>query len=476
MECRTLAPPIQRLPFRQLDTLLQEKLDQAFHQPNSKLISEEISKIAYQYSPIDLAHAVTLLPSHIRPIVYDNLIDLESQAIFIVHTDDATRMTILRHLKNKDIKILINEMAWDDVVLVLNSLSERRFKKILTLLEASQVARILKIKHYQNNTAGQLMTTDFFACSEELVIESVADLIKDTPETQFIKEIFVVTSGGILQGYVPLRHLIIHPPTLLLKEIMLPVAYKISPTASQEEVVDIAERYKLSSIPVVERDDLLIGVITHEDIIEAIGDITGETIAQMAGTEEHARGDRPTWKRLLSRIPWLMMTLFAGLINVGLISSFQEYEGKVLAFAIFFVPLITGLSGNVGIQCSTVLVRSMATGSLGRTSAAILKEIIIGISIGFFFGILSSLFIGKWDLFDVSNREVSSHIVGLIVGTGLSGACLMSTLLGTFFPFFFSKIGVDPAIASGPIVTAINDFVSIFIYFLIAIILKALLL
>ena len=236
--------------------------------------------------------------------------------------------------------------------------------------------------------------------------------------------------------------------------------------------------YKLPALPVVNEDDRLVGVVTYEDVMEAIEDIADDTIAQMAGTGENVREHEATWKRLLARVPWLVVTLFAGIVNVGIMSSLQSYDAGSLTFVLFFVPLITGLSGNIGIQCSTILVRSMATGGLsaGTKGEAIRKEMTIGVSIGMIFGVLAAGLVWSLDLIGLSAIEVNPAIVGIIVCAGLWGACLASTSLGVFSPLFFARIGVDPAIAAGPIITAFNDFLSMSIYFLIAMGLSALLL
>jgi magnesium transporter len=158
-------------------------------------------------------------------------------------------------------------------------------------------------------------------------------------------------------------------------------------------------------------------------------------------------------------------------------SSFQGHEGGLLTFVLFFVPLITGMSGNIGIQCSTILVRSMATGvlSVGNRTEAVIKELLIGLITGFIFGVLCGILVYMLDFLGMPGNLLSPVLVGLIVGVGLFGACLTGTLLGVFSPLFFARIGVDPAIASGPIITAFNDFLSMSIYFLIAIGLSALL-
>jgi len=263
--------------------------------------------------------------------------------------------------------------------------------------------------------------------------------------------------------------MMINPPNIPLRQVMRSILHKVTADASREEVIDIVERYKISSLPVVDIDNYLIGVITHEDVVEAMEDLADETIAHMAGTKEKFTSHDSVMKRFLTRSPWLLATLLAGLINVGVISSFQNH---ILTFVIFFVPLITGMSGNIGLQCSTVLVRSMAIGTLsaaGTRRETIIKELGSGIFTGAIFGVGCGVIIYFIDLFGGSSLGiVPPFAVGAIVGIGLLGGCIAGTLLGVFSPLFFARIGVDPAISAGPIVTAFNDFLSLTIYFLIA--------
>lgn len=462
----------------QIDTILKEKLDHAFHEQSSKVILNELIKIANEHAPIDLAYAVSRLPPDARPLVYDNLPDIEKKVEFMASTDSSTRTVIFRHISDLEAKNLIEHMPPDDAVSVLEDMSERRFRRVLDLLEISKAARIREIKQHQRHTAGRLMTNEFFAFPLEYTIGEAAAYIRSHPGIDLARQIFVLNEKGQLEGSVPARNLIINPPHLPLTQVMRPVQHKVNAEASREEVVDLFERYKLPALPVVNGEEFLVGVITHEDALEAMEDIADATIAQMAGTGENVREYVPTWRRLLARAPWLLVTLVAGLINVGVMSSFQSYAEGALTFVLFFVPLINGLSGNIGLQCSTVLVRSMATGTFhaGTKGEAILKEMIIGFSTGVIFGVIAGFLVWGLDLIGLSGIEINPAIVGLIVGIGLWGACIASTLLGVFSPLFFGRLGVDPAIASGPIVTAFNDFLSMSIYFLIAIGLKALLL
>ena len=331
--------------------------------------------------------------------------------------------------------------------------------------------RIREIKKHPRNTAGRLMTNEFFAFSKEVTIGEASLYIRNNPGIDLTRRIFVLGNSGELQGYVPARNFIVNPDFLPLRQVMRPILYKVSPDAEREEVVDLVQRYGISALPVVDDQDRLIGVITYEDVLEAIEDITDETLASVGGVAEKIRAYEPFWRRLFSRAPWLAFTLCAGLINVGVISSFQSYEGSILTFMLFFVPLITGMSGNIGLQCSTVLVRGMALGapSLLSKRDTVRRELVTGVSIGCVFGLFCGVLVYLLDFLPAVGRIALGPLaVGVVVGSGLAGACFAGTLLGVFSPLFFSRIGIDPAIASGPIVTALNDLLSMSIYLLIA--------
>lgn len=457
--------------------LLQEKLEQAFHKQTSTIVLHDLVKIASEHAPVDLAYAASRLPPHARPMIYENLSGIDAKIEFMVNTDSNTRVAVFRYISDEEVKKMIEHMPPDKGVEVLEDISEKRFRRVVEMLEANKALKIREIKKHRRNTAGRLMTNEFFAFLMDVTIGQASAHIRNNPGIDLTRQIFVLNQEGELQGFVPARNLIVNPSHLPLKQVMKSIVHKVSADTLREEVVEIADRYKVSALPVVDEKDRLLGVITYEGVLEAMEDIADETLANMAGTAEKVTEHEPLLKRFFSRAPWLVVTLCAGLINVGVMSSFQNYAGGVLTFVMFFVPLITGMSGNIGVQCSTILVRSMALGllSLGNKAETALKEILIGLTTGVVFGILCGILVYVLDFAGVSGVDVSPGAVGIIVGVGLTGACFAGTALGVFSPLFFARIGVDPAVASGPIVTAFNDFLSMSIYFLIAIGLSALL-
>jgi len=464
------APTLMESKTSRLDDILQEKLEKAFHKQTSKVRLHDIAKIACEHSPIDLAYAASHLPQQARIVLYENLPHRDAKMKFVINTDNETRLTLFRQMKEREMKKLFERMPTDEAVCVLEDMSERRFRRLMELLDSKKSSRILELREHDRKSAGRLMTSEFFAFDMDMTIGDASEYIRDNPRVDFTRGIFILNHAKELQGYVPARNMIINPPHLPLRQVMRPVLHKVNPESSREEVVDLVERYKISSLPVVDMDNYLAGVITYEDVVEAMEDLADETIGRMAGTGEKMDSQEPIFKRFLARSPWLVVTLLAGLVNVGVMSSFQKHVGGILTFVLFFVPLITGMSGNIGIQCSTILVRGMAIGALssGMRRDAIKRELLTGLFIGAFFGVACGTIVYSLDALFDSVGTVSPVSISVIVGSGLIGACATGTLLGVFSPLFFQKIGVDPAISAGPMVTAFNDFLSMLIYFIIA--------
>jgi len=454
-----------------IDDLLKEKLEKAFHKQTSKVRLHDIAKIACEHSPIDLAYAASHLPHNVRPVLFENLPNRDAKIKFIVATDSDTRLTLFRQLDDGEMKRLFERMPTDEAVWVVEDMPERRFRRLMEVIDSKKASRIRELKKHDRKSAGRLMTSEFFAFTMDMTIGESAAYIRDNPRIDFTKGIFILNHSGELQGYVPARNLLINADSTPLRQVMRPVLHKVTAEATREEVIDLVERYKIASLPVVDIDNYLVGVIAHEDIVEAMEDLADETIAKIAGTNNKFTSHDPILRRFLTRAPWLLVTLTAGLVNVGVMSSFQKYEGGVLTFALFFVPLINGMSGTVGLQCSTVLVRIMAMGglSVGSRRETLVKELLSGLFTGLIFGVGCGMLVYLLDsIGSPAIGSASPLAVGSIVGFGLIGGCSAGTLLGVFSPLFFSRIGVDPAISAGPIVTAFNDFLSMTIYFVIA--------
>ena len=452
----------------QLDDELIAQLEAAFHKQTSQVLLHDVAKIASEHDPIDLAYAVTRLPPSARVVVYENLPDFNAKIIFMINTGSNTRSAIFRMIDDEEIKKLIEQVPPDEAVWMLDDMSDRRMKRVMDLLDVKKANRIRELQKHDRHSAGRLMTNEFFSFHMNTTIGEVASHIRDNPGVELTRRIFVLNDEGQLIGFVPGRNLIVNPHYLPIRQVMRPIMHKITVEASRDEVVDLVERYKIPALPVIDEDEHILGVVTYESIVEVMEDIADETIASIAGTAEDFSEDEPILKRFLWRAPWLVVTLCAGLFTATAMTHFHGlYWFAVIPF---FVPLITGMSGNVGIQCSTILVRGISTGdiSMGSRGEAARKELTIGLLIGLIFGIACGLVVYFLNELGVEQVDLNSIALGAIVSSGVFVACLTATVLGTFSPFFFARMGIDPAVASGPIVTAFNDVLSTLMFFLVA--------
>ena len=452
----------------QIDSALLERFERAIHKQTASYQHLDLVKIAAEHDPIDLATASTCLPLNARFALYRYLPDIAAKASFIIHASPPTKIAIFRSLSDEEIKQLIERMPPDEAVPVLEDLPMRRVKRVLELLNERKARRIAALQQHRRHTAGRLMTNEFFAFTLDTTVGTAIAHIRNHPGIELTQWVFVLGQERELLGYVPDRTLMVNVEGMSLRQLMHPVVHRVGPETSREDIVEVFERYRVPALPVVDTEDRLIGVITQGDVVEIMEELADETIANIGGTAERLTEDEPTWRRFLARAPWLVVTLFAGMITATGFSMFQE---QPWFFAVpFFVPLITGMSGNVGIQCSTVLVRSMATGelSIGSVWAVIARELKIGTLIGLCFGCICGLAAYTLNNMGVARAFVDPWLVGAMVSSGVLGACVTATLLGTISPIFFARFRIDPAIASGPIVTALNDVSATYMYFVIA--------
>lgn len=459
-----------------LDDQLSEKLEHAFESQVPQTFYHNVAKLASEYDPIDLAYAASRLPRSSRFVIYENLPDLQAKIIFMINTTRGTRSAIFRSTPDGEIAQLLEQMPADEAIWVLEDLSSRRVKYVLEKIDPKKAQRLKELLSHAPRSAGRLMTNEFFSFHLQTTIGEVALCIRQNPGIDLTRRIFVLDDEGELIGYVPARNLIVNPDQLPLRRVMRPIVHTVTPDTSRDEVVDLVERYKDPALPVIDgQTNKMLGVITFEDVVEAMEEIADETIASLAGTGEDLSEHEPMIKRLLWRAPWLLVTVCAGLIT----ATTMEHLSGASWFALlpFFVPLITGMSGNVGIQCSTVLVRGISTGELSSSSIgdAILQELGIGAMVGLLFGMGCGTVVYFLSSLGEHHAEVNPMGLSIIVSFGVFAACMNSALLGSYLPFLFTRLRIDPAIAAGPMVTAFNDVLSTLIFFLMSFLLYGLL-
>ncbi|RDB31487.1 magnesium transporter [Candidatus Similichlamydia laticola] len=450
------------------DSLLYEKLSYIFSLSSQTRFWDELHLLCSQSSPEDLAHVAQGCTSEQRVYLYEALSNFEDQVKFFASSGKSTKKAVATTLDDDEIAEIIMHLPVDEALLIIEAIPYGRDRRVMALLEPKKAAAISAQRGYVPGTAGRLMSREFFAFQANQTIGDASVFIREHPEIDFLRRVFILAQKGNLKGFVPSRALLIYPMNMPLKRVTKPISQAVGPDSPLEEIVEIFDRYKSTDLPVIDEEGCLLGVITYEDMLDSIEERADKTIAHISGTGEEIEGDVPLFKGVLSRAPWLAITLCAGLLNAGNLSRFPV-KYRIL---LHFVPMINGMSGNVGLQCSTVLVRGIAAGLVPERSTlpVILRETAIGASAGILFGCCGGLLIMLLQAVFGIYGSIAIHPweLGLVVSIGLSGACLFATTLGVLFPLLFQKIGVDPAVASGPIVTAINDVSSTAMYFFVA--------
>lgn len=350
------------------------------------------------------------------------------------------------------------EMSTDDAVDILNELSKDKVASFLTIMEPDASDEIKQLLHYEEKTAGSIMTTEFISIFQtQSVKETMVQLKKEGPDAETIYYLYVIDEDKRLVGVLSLRDLIISDDDVLIEEIMSGKIVSVSVAKDQEDVAQMMRDYDFLAVPVVDFQAHLLGIITVDDIMDVMDEEASDDYSKFAAIADVDRPDENAFISAKKRLPWLIILLFLGMFTASLIGRFEDTLDQVAVLAIF-IPLIAGMAGNTGTQALAVAVRGLATGEYGEQGKIklIVREAMTGLITGTVCGITITVVIYLWkgDIF-----------LGLLVGISIMATLVVATLAGSLIPIIMDRLKIDPAVASGPFITTINDIISILIYF-----------
>lgn len=431
--------------------------------------SAEIKELLSGYHDYDIAEVIPLLDATQRKKLYRILGDEAVSDIFAYLDDVEDYITELDNEKAADI---IEEMDADDAIDVLSELPEDLKQDIITLIEPEAQADIKLIDSYDEDLIGSRMTTNFIAVLKSCTVkQAMRALIKQAADNDNIATIYVLNDDETFYGAIELRDLVIARETTPLEDIIsvnYPYLYANEPTA---DCIEQLKDYSEDSIPVLDTDNKLIGVITASDIVEAVDEELGDDYAKLAGLTSEEDLEEPITKSITKRIPWLATLLVLGMLIATVIQGFQTFIPTSLIILYTFQSLILGMCGNAGTQSLGVTIRVLSDEELESKSKFkfLFKEIRVGFFNGLIIGLLAFIFIGLYVQFFeksfVSEFGISGFAVSACIGISLLVSMIMASLDGTLIPIIFKKIGIDPAVASGPFITTINDLVAVLVYY-----------
>jgi magnesium transporter len=432
-----------------------------------------IAKFLAKMRPEDVASQLYGLTPTEQALVFRLLLEKYPEAAGEVLTDleENLRIGVLEELRTEEVGELLSGMAIDDTVDLVESLPSGLKEKVLEAVDLGDLEEVQEHLTYADDSAGRVMDTDFFAMPETSSVAEVITRIQELKPDN-VQYLYIVDPDGRLTGVTSLRQLLLSDPLVPLATIMAKSPIRAHIDTDQEEVARLASRYDLLAIPVVDDDNKLVGIVTVDDIIDIVREEATEDILKMVGTSEDELLYQDRSLRVFGiRFPWLVINL-VGLVAAGWLIDWFEIRMEEAVFLFPFVPVIMGMGGNIGSQTSTIAVRGLATGRISlqrsRMRTFIWQQIKVGGLIGLACALLTAL--GAYVLPAAGIMKLGSGNVvlasyALVVGVALFLAILVASINGAVIPMVFERLGIDPAVASGPLVTTSNDITGIIIYF-----------
>ncbi len=441
----------------QLSDELVQKIELLIEQKNDKELLLHLEEI----HPADIAEILTEIDLEEATYIV-KLLDSETTSEALMELEEDVRERILDNLSSKEIAEELEEMDSDDAADIISELSEERQQKVIShILDEEHAENIVELLRYDEDSAGGLMAKEMVKVNENWSVTGcMTEMRAQAENVTRVHSIYVVDDKNKLKGRLSLKDLLTAPSKANISDVYIPKVDYVNVHTPAEEVARIMQKYDLEAIPVVDEMNRLVGRITIDDIVDFIKDEAEKDYQMAAGISEDVEADDSIWKLTRARLPWLILALFGGFISVSVLGTFDgamQEHGALF----FFVPLIAAMAGNVGVQSSAIILQGLANKSLkGSLFKRLLKEITLSLFNGVVLAII--LAIGGTFLlgFDM--------IFGLTIGISLISVILIASLIGTFVPIALDKMGIDPAMATGPFITTSNDICGILIYFTIA--------
>ncbi|MBO0423321.1 magnesium transporter [Enterococcus plantarum] len=434
-------------------SLLLEKLkDQQMAEFRELFLALHIYEQGQFYQSIDEAD---------RKQMYNYLSPKELADMFdVIEEDNENMKDYLAEMRPSYAAEMLSEMYTDNAVDLLNMLEKSQKAKYLSLMSTEDAGEIKELLHYEDDTAGSIMTTEFVSIVANQTVRSAMYVLKNQADmAETIYYVYVVDQENHLVGVISLRDLIVNDDDTMISDVLSERVISVHVGDDQEDVAQTIRDYDFLALPVTDYEDHLLGIVTVDDIIDVIDDEAASDYSGLAGVNVEEVSENPI-KAASKRLPWLITLLFLGMSTATLISHYEELVSEASILAVF-ISLITGTAGNAGTQSLAVAVRRLAVSdekdnNFGRL---IVSEVLTGLVTGAVTGVAIFIVVGIWQ---------HNFPLGFVIGMAMLCAITVANLAGSLIPMLMDKLGFDPAVASGPFITTLSDLTSVLIYFNIA--------
>jgi magnesium transporter len=393
--------------------------------------------------------------------LFDMIADVEQKGILFSELEEDIFLALIEGMEIGATAEILESMPADDVADIIGRLPEEKSQAILEKMKTAESEEVEDLLRYDDDTAGGIMVPDFIALKEDVTArEAIESLQKEHSDVEMPFYLYVVDEYGKLTGVSSLRQLVVVPPATPLRDFMSTDVFSVQTDMDQEEVAKLVARYDILAVPVVDGSNRLVGIVTVDDVIDILRKEATEDILKMAGAGEEFVETKSILKSTRIRLPWLFASCLGGIFAFFIIGRFENSLSK-FAYLAAFIPVIMGMGGNIGTQSSTIVVRGLATGRINIRDvwSVVFKELSIGFILGLVYGLLIA---------SVAQFRYSMETLALSVALAVICSMSVAALVGSLVPMGFARINIDPAVATGPLVTTAIDIISVFFYFLIA--------
>ncbi|MBS7221616.1 MAG: magnesium transporter [Clostridiales bacterium] len=429
------------------------------------LSDEEIRDRLESYHENDISAVLDRLTKTERLRLYKILGVEKVSEIFSYLEEDVVKY--IEELAPEKAADIIESMDADDAVDVLDELEEDKIGEIKELMDEESRQDIELILSYDEDSIGSRMTTNFIVIKKDYTIrQAMKSLVEQAADNDNISTIYVVTDDNTFYGAIDLKDLIIARDYIDLNELVVTSYPYVYADEKTEDCIEELKEYSEDSIPVLDVDKKLIGIITAQDIVEAVDEEMGDDYAKLAGLTAEEDLNEPFIESVKKRLPWLVLLLFLGLLVSSVVGLFEAVVSQI-TLVVCFQSLILDMAGNVGTQSLAVTIRVLMDENLSgkQQRGLVFKEMRVGFINGAILGSLSFVLVGAYILIAKSSSPTFSFAVSGCIGLAIIIAMVVSSFVGTAIPIFFKKIKVDPAVASGPLITTVNDLVAVVAYY-----------
>jgi magnesium transporter len=409
--------------------------------------------------PADIAEILDELEFENACFLFEQLEDNIAADVLVELEDDLREELLKIHSPKEIAEEFVDNMDSDDAADIISELPETKKQEVLSHLEDQDLASdIVDLLNYDEDTAGGLMAKELIKVNSNWsVMRCVKEMRRQAEDVELVYTIYVVDDDNVLLGTLSLKRLLLTDSKAIISNIMKEDIIKVSATMNQEEVANTMNKYDLIVLPVVNDMNQLIGRITADDVMDIMKEEAEKDYQMASGISEDVESSDTIWEITRARLPWLLIGMIGGLFGAKVIGIFDIEKNYQMAF---FIPLIAAMGGNVGVQSAAIVVQSLAggTNTLGNISQRLIKELGVALVNGI---ICSSIILFAAYLLGYS------LLLSITVSIALLSVIIFAALFGTFIPLSLDKYKIDPALATGPFITTINDVLGLFIYFLI---------